>query len=124
VIGPLKERFPTVDGEIGFADAGVHSFRHYFVTEAFLGGATDGEVRDWVGHRDSRIVERYRHLRGRAAKQTMSRLDFLGGEAKEAGRAEQNTGAAAGDTKQQADGGRADQNNSRGAGGSNGSKPQ
>ena len=80
VIGSLKYRFPTAEGEIGFAHGCVHSFRHYFVTEAFLGGATDGEVRDWVGHRDSRIVERYRHLRGRAAKQSMDRLDFLGGE--------------------------------------------
>lgn len=123
VIGPLKERFPTVEGEIGFADAGLHSFRHFFVTEAFLGGATDGEVRDWVGHRDSRIVERYRHLRGRAAKQTMSRLDFLG-SGKDADSVKQNKSAATDNTERQGDDGRADQNKSRGTDGSNGSKPQ
>jgi integrase len=77
VIGPLEKRFPTPKGEIGFKHGGVHSFRHYFVTESFLGGATDGEVRDWVGPRDSRIVERYRHLRGSAARQTMARLNFI-----------------------------------------------
>jgi integrase len=80
IIGPLKTKFPTPAGEIGFADGGVHSFRHYFVTEALLGGATEGEVRDWVGHRDSRIVERYRHLRDRSAKDRMQKLNFLGGE--------------------------------------------
>jgi integrase len=78
VLMPLKAQFPTPPAEIGFERGGLHSFRHYFVTEAFLGGATDGEVRDWVGHRDSRIVERYRHLRDRDAKRTMNRLDFLG----------------------------------------------
>jgi integrase len=81
VLTPLKSKFPTLPGEIGFEHGGLHSFRHYFVTEAFLGGATDGEVRDWVGHRDSRIVERYRHLRDRDAKRTMNRLDFLGEKA-------------------------------------------
>ena len=70
VIAPLKEQFPTPKGEIGFGHGRVHSFRHYFVTEAFLGGATDGEVRDWVGHRDSRIVERYRHARTRRSRRS------------------------------------------------------
>jgi integrase len=77
VIGPLKNQFPTPAGEIGFQHGVVHGFRHYFVTEAFLGGATEGEVQDWVGHRDSRIVKRYRHLRPEAARQTMARLTFL-----------------------------------------------
>jgi integrase len=123
VIGPLAERFPTPAGEIGFAHGGVHSFRHFFVTEAFRGGATDGEVRDWVGHRDSRIVERYRHLRGRAAKQTMSRLDFLGGEAAAGGPAGPANGTAGNSTVDgdRADGHRSNQLNSGEVGGPNGS---
>lgn len=117
-IGPLDERFPTPADETGFAHGGMHSFRHYFVTGAFLGGATDGEVRDWVWHRDSRVVERYRHLRGRAAKQTMGRLDFLGGETATAGPARQFNGSGG-----SGDYSRTDQNNSRGADGPNGSEP-
>src|SRR5271170_7225074 len=35
---PLKERFPTPLGEIGFEHGRLHSFRHYFVSMAFLGG--------------------------------------------------------------------------------------
>jgi hypothetical protein len=69
VLTPPKFKFPTLSGEIGFEHGGLNSFRHYFVTQAFLGGATDGEVRDWFGHR---------HLRDRDAKRTMNRLDFLG----------------------------------------------
>lgn len=78
VIGPLKQRFPTPTGEIGFEHGGVHSFRHYFVTEAFLGGATEAEVMDWVGHRDSRIVRRYRHLRADIKQRRMQELAFFG----------------------------------------------
>jgi len=36
--------------------------RHYFVSQCFIGGASEGEIREWVGHSSSRIVERYRHL--------------------------------------------------------------
>jgi integrase len=63
VIAGLKGRFPTPPSQIGFAHAVVHSFRHYFVSEAFMAGATEGEVMSWVGHGDSRIVRRYRHVR-------------------------------------------------------------
>jgi hypothetical protein len=78
VIAPLKERFPTSAGEIGFEHGRVHSFRHYFVTEAFLGGASEGEVMEWVGHRDSRIVRRYRHLRPDVKQRRMCELPFFG----------------------------------------------
>ncbi len=54
VIGPLKSEFPTPKGEVGFTDGRLHSFRHYFVSQAFLQGATESEIKQWVGHRDSR----------------------------------------------------------------------
>jgi integrase len=85
VIGPLTEKFATPRGEIGFEHARLHSFRHFFVSQAFLGGASEGEIRDWVGHRDSRIIERYRHLRNAEARRKMDRIDFLGGEPKDDG---------------------------------------
>ena len=33
---------------------------------------------EWVGHRDSRIVARYRHLRDDDGQQAMQELDFVG----------------------------------------------
>jgi integrase len=80
-IAALKEKFPTPKGEIGFEHGRLHSFRHFFVSQAFLGGASEGEIREWVGHRDSRIVERYRHLRSQDARRKMDKIDFLGNAA-------------------------------------------
>lgn len=81
VLAPLKSKFPTPTGEIGFEHGRLHSFRHFFTSQAFLGGASEGEIREWVGHRDSKIVERYRHLRMTDAKLKMDRLVFLGSTA-------------------------------------------
>jgi hypothetical protein len=78
VIEPLKSRFPTPAGEIGFESARIHSFRHAFVSQSFLDGASEGENREWVGHTNSGIVERYRHLRNEDARRKMDRIDFFG----------------------------------------------
>jgi integrase len=77
IIKPLEPQFPTPKGEIGFAHCRVHSFRHFFVSQAFLGGASEGEIREWVGHTDSRIIERYRHLAQDDAKRKMNGLTFF-----------------------------------------------
>jgi hypothetical protein len=50
---------PSMSPEHG----GLVAFRHAFVSQAFLDDASEGEIREWVGHTNSRIVERYRHLR-------------------------------------------------------------
>jgi len=81
VINPLREEFPTGKGEIGFEHGRLHGFRHFFVSQAFLGGASEGEVKEWVGHRDSRMVELYRHLREADSKRKMQQIDFLGVQA-------------------------------------------
>jgi integrase len=78
VIHPLAPQFPTAPGEIGFESGRVHSFRHYFVSEAFRLGVPEPRIMEWVGHRDSRIVSRYRHLRDDDGQQAMLELDFLG----------------------------------------------
>lgn len=78
VIKLLMSRFPTAEGDIGFKHGRLHSFRHYFVSQAFLGGASEGEIRDWIGHRDSRIIERYRHLRIQDSQRKMNQLNLLG----------------------------------------------
>jgi integrase len=77
VITPLIGKFPTPEGEIGFKHGVVHSFRHYFVSEAFRQGATESEIMEWVGHRDSKMVARYRHLRRDDCRQRMEQLRFF-----------------------------------------------
>jgi integrase len=77
VIEPLKQRFSTPAGEIGFEHGRLHSFRHFFCSQAFLDGASEGEIREWLGHRESRMVEHYRHLRSDDAQRKMERIDFL-----------------------------------------------
>ena len=78
VVTPLAKQFPTPDDEIGFESVRFHSLRHYFCSQCFLGGASDGEIREWMGHRDSKIVELYRHLRREDATRKMEKIDFLG----------------------------------------------
>ena len=78
VIAVLKSRFSTPTGEIGFEHARLHSFRHFFVSQAFMQGAREGEVKDWVGHKDSRVVELYRHLSKDESRYKMEQLDLLG----------------------------------------------
>jgi len=78
VLTPLKVRFPKPPEGLGFEDGRLHSFRHYFVSQAFLCGATEGEIMEWVGHQDSKMVAHYRHLRDEDSQRKMSSIDFLG----------------------------------------------
>ncbi len=78
IISPLKKQFPASKGEIGFEHGRLHSFRHFFVSQACLSGASDGVIRDWVGHTNTEMLERYRHLRNADAQCRMERIDFLG----------------------------------------------
>ena len=78
VLKPLQDRFPTPPGEIGFADGRLHSFRHYFVSQSFLSGASEGEIMDWVGHKDSKMVAHYRYLRNEDSQRKMQQINFLG----------------------------------------------
>lgn len=78
VLKLLKARFPTPAGEIGFEHGRIHSFRHYFCSEAFHGGASEAEVRDWLGHRDSKMVSHYRHLRDEDGQRRLAQIDFFG----------------------------------------------
>jgi integrase len=78
VVTPLTKQFPTPADEVGFSDCRLHSFRHAFVSQAFLDGASEGEIREWVGHTNSRIVERYRHLHDEDAQRKMEAIDFFG----------------------------------------------
>ena len=78
VIEPLKSRFPTPSGEIGFENGRVHSFRQYFCSQAFQSGAAEVDVKEWLGHKDSKMVAHYRHLRSEDSQRKMQQIDFLG----------------------------------------------
>lgn len=77
VIEPLQPKFPVPVGEIGFEHGRLHSFRHFFCSQCFLGGASEGEIKEWLGHADSKMVEHYRHLRSEDAQRKMNQIRFL-----------------------------------------------
>ncbi len=77
VIKKLKDTFPTPEGEIGFEHGRLHSFRHFFVSQCSLGGASEGEIREWVGHADSKMVEHSRHLGRKDALAKMEQITFV-----------------------------------------------
>jgi len=83
VIEPLKEEFPTPEGESGFADGTVHGLRQYYCSEASRNGATDAELLQWLGHRDSKIMDLYRHLRPEDGQRLMEQINFLGSDDEE-----------------------------------------
>ncbi len=77
VITPLKGQFPTPSGETGFEHGRLHSFRHYFVSECCRQGIPEARIMSWVGHRDSKILARYRHLRPEDGQEQMKGLDLI-----------------------------------------------
>jgi hypothetical protein len=49
-----------------------------FCSQAFLDGAAEADIKDWLGHRDSRMVTHYRHLRREDSVRKIEQIDFLG----------------------------------------------
>jgi integrase len=78
VIESLKLKFPTPPGEIGFEHGRIHSFRHYFCSQAFLSGAAAADIQEWLGHQDSKMVAHYRHLRPEDSQRKVEAINFLG----------------------------------------------
>jgi len=76
VIEPLSAEFPSEDDEVGFKDGRFHTFRHFFVSQCFAAGIPETDIRDWVGHSDSKIVELYRHKRAGTAAANMKLAVF------------------------------------------------
>ncbi len=93
VIKPLSAMFPTPDGERGFKDGRLHSFRHYFCSTCANSGVPERMVMDWLGHADSEMIRHYYHLHDEEAQRRMVSLDFLGrANGRSAGGAENNQG--------------------------------
>lgn len=79
VIDPLAQKFPSPDGEQGFKDGRLHSFRHYFCSTCANNNVPERMVMDWLGHADSEMLRRYYHLHDEESRSQMNSLDFLGG---------------------------------------------
>lgn len=79
VISPLSEQFPSRNGERGFADGRVHSFRHYFCSMCANSSVPERMVMDWLGHADSEMVRLYYHLHDEESRRRMNQINFLGG---------------------------------------------
>jgi integrase len=75
----LAKQFPTPDGEIGFKDGRLHSFRHFFCSVCANSGVPEQVVMEWLGHRDSAMVRHYYHLHDEEAQRQMKRIQLLHG---------------------------------------------
>lgn len=81
VLKPSAEKFPTPEGEVGFQDGRLHSFRHYFCSVCANTGVPEQVVMRWLGHQDSKMVKHYYHLHDDEAQRQMQRINFVGGSA-------------------------------------------
>jgi integrase len=78
VLTPLAERFPSPEGEVGFVDGRLHSFRHYFCSTCANNNIPEQMVMQWLGHQESDMVKHYYHLHDEEARRRMGGLNFLG----------------------------------------------
>jgi integrase len=81
VLTPLAGRFPKREGEVGFDDGRLHSFRHFFCSLCANNNVPQRVVMRWLGHKDSRMVEHYYHLHDDEARRQMGRISLFDGEA-------------------------------------------
>lgn len=79
VIEPLKERFPSEDGDGGFATGRLRSMRHYFCSWCANSGVPETVLMRWLGHTSSIMVRRYYHLHDEEAQMQMKKLGNLRG---------------------------------------------
>jgi len=78
VLGQLKGQFPSREGEIGFINGRLHSFRHYFCSTCAQSGVPEHIVMTWLGHSSSKMVRYYFHLHDDESRRQMQRINFLG----------------------------------------------
>lgn len=52
----------------------LHTFRHYFISTALTNGVAEAVVRQWVGHVDREVLQRYTHVADKVSKTAMAGL--------------------------------------------------
>ncbi|QGJ71496.1 Site-specific tyrosine recombinase XerD [Planctomycetales bacterium 10988] len=77
VLKPLDSRFPSAEDEVGFKDGRLHSFRHFFCSWCANQGISQQVVMQWLGHRESKMVQHYYHLHDEEARRQMQRLKLF-----------------------------------------------
>jgi integrase len=78
VLDPLASRFGQADGQKGFADGRLHSFRHFFCSLSADRGVPVQMLMSWLGHTDAKMVRRYYHAKGDESRRQMARLMLQG----------------------------------------------
>jgi integrase len=78
VLAELAKRFPAPEGASGIESGRVHSFRHYFCSRAANEGNSEQLLMTWLGHRESKMIQRYFHLQQDEARRQMKDIDFIG----------------------------------------------
>lgn len=68
---------PKTAGPAAIGDGCLHSFRHFFCSESFRGGADAEQVQQWLGHADSKMVQHYRHLRPEDGQRQIRQINFF-----------------------------------------------
>jgi integrase len=81
VVEPLKDQFPSDEGEAGFATGRLHSLRHYFCSVCANEGVPERVLMTWLGHSSSAMVKRYYHLNNEEAQLQMRKLGKLASSA-------------------------------------------
>lgn len=76
VMTPLKDRFPTPEGEQGFQHGCFHSFRHYFCSQCANSAVPERMLMAWLGHSDSAMIRRYYHLDIQESQRQMDRVSI------------------------------------------------
>lgn len=61
----------------GLTRCRVHSFRHYFCSEAAKAGVKETLLMIWMGHRDSEMVRHYVQLHDRDSRQQINQIRFV-----------------------------------------------
>ncbi|QVL30353.1 site-specific integrase [Telmatocola sphagniphila] len=76
VLEPLAPRFPATEYGKGFCDGRLHSFRHYFCSRCVANGIPELTIKEWLGHRDSKMVQHYYHLSNTESRRQIEKLSF------------------------------------------------
>jgi integrase len=78
VLAELAKRFPAPEGASRIDSGRVHSFRHYFCSRAANEGVREQMLMAWLGHRESKMIQRYYHMQQDEARRQMKQIDFVG----------------------------------------------
>jgi integrase len=78
VLQPLAPRFCSRDGQKGFTDGRLHSFRHFFCSVCADEGIPEQMLMNWLGHANSAMIRHYYHARDGVAQQRLNAVAFTG----------------------------------------------